>query len=216
MEKALQEEYAARRVRTVDEKGRAYATGKRKASIARVWIWEGPGQISINGRRLDMHFHQLNRRLEVLSPFQAMPYPLFSNDQPSCSAASTKCMFAVWSPACHSYGCSIRWDAMCLHLILMGHMTVLVGNIRAHGGLCLRQVTDTLGFFSMWATVKGGGTMGQAQALRHGVSCALQKWDPELRPLLRAEGFLTRDPRIVERKKPGRAKARKAFQWVKR
>ena len=97
-----------------------------------------------------------------------------------------------------------------------GHLTVLVGNIRAHGGLCLRQVTDTLGFFSMWATVKGGGTMGQAQALRHGVSCALQKWDPELRPLLRAEGFLTRDPRIVERKKPGRAKARKAFQWVKR
>ena len=79
MEKALQEEYAARRVRTVDEKGRAYATGKRKASIARVWIWEGPGQISINGRRLDMHFHQLNRRLEVLSPFQAMPYLLLRN-----------------------------------------------------------------------------------------------------------------------------------------
>ena len=90
------------------------------------------------------------------------------------------------------------------------------GKHPAYGGLCLRQVTDTLGFFSMWATVKGGGTMGQAQALRHGVSCALQKWDPELRPLLRAEGFLTRDPRIVERKKPGRAKARKAFQWVKR
>ena len=81
MEKALQEEYAARRVRTVDEQGRAYATGKRKASIARVWIWEGPGQISINGRRLDMHFHQLNRRLEVLSPFQAMPGLLLSEKQ---------------------------------------------------------------------------------------------------------------------------------------
>ena len=54
------------------------------------------------------------------------------------------------------------------------------------------------------------------QALRHGISCALQKWDPELRPLLKAAGFLTRDSRVVERKKPGRAKARKSFQWVKR
>ena len=78
------------------------------------------------------------------------------------------------------------------------------------------QVTDTLGFFDVRATVKGGGIMGQAQAIRHGISCALQKWDPELRPPLRQHGFLTRDPRVVERKKPGRAKARKAFQWVKR
>lgn len=70
MEKALQEEYAARRVRTVDDQGRAYATGKRKESIARVWIWEGPGAIQINGKRLDMCFPQLNRRAEILSPFQ--------------------------------------------------------------------------------------------------------------------------------------------------
>ena len=70
IERAIQEEYAARRVRTVDEQGRAYASGKRKTSIARVWIWEGPGSISINGRSLDMYFPQLNRRAEVLAPFQ--------------------------------------------------------------------------------------------------------------------------------------------------
>ncbi len=82
-------------------------------------------------------------------------------------------------------------------------------------GMCA-QVTGLLGGFNVMATVKGGGVTGQAQALRHGISCALQKWDPELRPPLKAAGFLTRDSRVVERKKPGRAKARKAFQWVKR
>jgi small subunit ribosomal protein S9 len=80
----------------------------------------------------------------------------------------------------------------------------------------LWQVTSTLGQFDVMATVKGGGTSGQAQAIRHGISKALQLWDPEHRPVLKAGGFLTRDPRIVERKKPGRKKARKAFQWVKR
>ena len=77
MERAIQEEYAARRVRTVDDKGRAYATGKRKASIARVWIWEGPGSILINRQPLDMCFPQLNRRAEILSPFQVRSLYLF-------------------------------------------------------------------------------------------------------------------------------------------
>lgn len=72
IETALQQEYAARRVRTVDEQGRAYATGKRKTSVARVWIWEGPGSIQINGRSLDICFPQLNRRAEILSPFQVL------------------------------------------------------------------------------------------------------------------------------------------------
>lgn len=76
--------------------------------------------------------------------------------------------------------------------------------------------TNTLGLFDVRATVKGGGTTGQAQALRHGISKALQLFEPELRPALKAEGLLTRDSRIVERKKPGKAKARKSFQWVKR
>lgn len=80
----------------------------------------------------------------------------------------------------------------------------------------LGQVTGTLGEFDVMATVKGGGTSGQSQAIRHGISKALQIWDPQLRPVLKAGGFLTRDSRVVERKKPGRKKARKAFQWVKR
>lgn len=77
-------------------------------------------------------------------------------------------------------------------------------------------VLDQLGTFDMYATVKGGGVTGQAQALRHGVAKALQAFEPEWRWPLKAEGLMTRDPRVVERKKAGRAKARKAFQWVKR
>jgi small subunit ribosomal protein S9 len=84
IEKALEEEYAARRVRVVDELGRAYATGKRKAAIARVWIWQGPGTISINHRPLDVHFPQVTRRAEVLAPFQVCP---FLCALPSCVAA---------------------------------------------------------------------------------------------------------------------------------
>ena len=87
IETALQQEYAARRVHTVDEQGRAYATGKRKTSVARVWIWEGPGSIQINGRSLDMCFPQLNRRAEILSPFQVLPgYGLASSSLSLCSA----------------------------------------------------------------------------------------------------------------------------------
>lgn len=77
-------------------------------------------------------------------------------------------------------------------------------------------VTGTLGAFDVRATVVGGGPTGQAQAVRHGLARALQLFDPAHRPALKAAGLLTRDPRAVERKKPGRAKARKAFQWVKR
>ncbi|GMI33700.1 hypothetical protein TrCOL_g742 [Triparma columacea] len=76
--------------------------------------------------------------------------------------------------------------------------------------------TSTLGMYQVWATVKGGGTTGQVGAIRHGLSRALEKHKPELRKELKPEGLLTRDPRMVERKKPGRAKARKSFQWVKR
>lgn len=77
-------------------------------------------------------------------------------------------------------------------------------------------VTRTVGDFDVRATVAGGGPTGQAQAVRHGIARALQLWAPEARPALKAAGLLTRDSRSVERKKPGRAKARKAFQWVKR
>lgn len=78
------------------------------------------------------------------------------------------------------------------------------------------QVTSTCGDFDMVATVRGGGEMGQSQAVRLALSRALENYHPPLRADLKPEGFMTRDPRMVERKKPGRKKARKAFQWVKR
>jgi len=77
-------------------------------------------------------------------------------------------------------------------------------------------VSGTLGLFTVVADVRGGGLSGQAQAIRHGVSVALQNYDPAFRPALKAAGYLRRDPRVVERKKPGKAKARKSFAWVKR
>ena len=130
-----------------DEFGRAYGTGKRKTSIARVWVRPGSGDIVINGKRLNEYFGLIQRRSDVLAPL---------------------------------------------------------------------LTTNTLGLFDIRATVKGGGNTGQSQALRHGISKALQLYDPQFRPSLKAEGLLTRDSRIVERKKPGKAKARKSFQWVKR
>ena len=77
-------------------------------------------------------------------------------------------------------------------------------------------LTKTIGLFDAVASVRGGGLSGQAQAIRHGVARALQLYEPSFRPALKRAGYLTRDPRMVERKKPGRKKARKAFQWVKR
>ena len=146
-ERAKQEQIAAARVRTVDEQGRAYATGKRKEAIARVWIVPGRGDVVVNDKALDVYFPDATWRVHVLYPF---------------------------------------------------------------------MVTGTLAAFDVRVTVRGGGPSGQAQAVRHGVAKALQAWEPGLRPHLREVGLLTRDSRVVERKKPGKAKARKSFQWVKR
>ncbi|NNE52811.1 MAG: 30S ribosomal protein S9 [Sulfitobacter sp.] len=77
-------------------------------------------------------------------------------------------------------------------------------------------ITNTEGQFDVYATVKGGGLSGQAGAVKHGISKALQLYDPSLRGALKAAGFLTRDSRVVERKKYGKAKARKSFQFSKR
>ncbi|KAL9226974.1 hypothetical protein vseg_002726 [Gypsophila vaccaria] len=147
MELQKQEDAANARVRKVDEKGRAYGTGKRKCSIARVWIQPGEGKFCINDKEFDVYFPMLDHRAALLRPFSE---------------------------------------------------------------------TKTIGLWDVKCTVKGGGTTGQVDAIRLGVSRALQNWEPGLRPPLREAGFLTRDPRIVERKKPGKAKARKSFQWVKR
>ncbi|VFQ74754.1 unnamed protein product [Cuscuta campestris] len=147
MERQKQEEVAKARVRQVDEKGRAYGTGKRKCSIARVWIEPGNGKFIVNDKEFDVYFPMLDHRANLLRPFSE---------------------------------------------------------------------TTTLGMWDVRCTVKGGGVSGQAGAIQLGISRALQNWDPELRRPLREAGFLTRDSRVVERKKPGRAKARKSFQWVKR
>ncbi|XP_065858680.1 small ribosomal subunit protein uS9m-like [Euphorbia lathyris] len=147
IERQKQEEVAKARVRQVDEKGRAYGTGRRKCSIARVWIQPGEGKFVVNDKQFDVYFPMLDHRAALLRPFSE---------------------------------------------------------------------TKTLGLWDIDCTVKGGGVSGQVGAIQLGISRALQNWEPDLRPPLKTCGFLTRDPRVVERKKPGKAKARKSFQWVKR
>ncbi|CAN8254855.1 unnamed protein product [Cochlearia groenlandica] len=147
IELQMQEEIAKSRVRQVDETGRAYGTGRRKCSTARVWIIPGNGKFLVNEKEFDVYFPMLDHRAALLRPL-----------------AETKTLGS--------------WDINC--------------------------------------TVKGGGTTGQVGAIQLGISRALQNWEPDMRTALRNSGFLTRDSRIVERKKPGKAKARKSFQWVKR
>ncbi|KAL4595084.1 hypothetical protein ACB092_12G066600 [Castanea dentata] len=147
IERQKQEEVAKARVRQVDEKGRAYGTGRRKCSIARVFLQPGDGKFIVNDKEFDVYFPMLDHRAALLRPFSE---------------------------------------------------------------------TKTLGLWDINCTVKGGGVSGQVGAIRLGISRALQNWEPDLRPALRDAGFLTRDSRVVERKKPGKAKARKSFQWVKR
>ena len=130
-----------------DSLGRAYATGKRKDAIARVWIRPGSGKVVVNGKPQNEYFAR-----PVLQMILAQPF----------------------------------------------------------------GITNTDGQFDVVATVKGGGLSGQAGAVKHGVSKALQLYDPSLRGALKAAGLLTRDSRVVERKKYGKAKARKSFQFSKR
>ena len=131
----------------IDSLGRAYSTGKRKSSIARVWIRPGTGKVTVNGREEDIYFAFKSHRLLL--------------NQPLVSANR-----------------KTEIDVVC--------------------------------------TVKGGGLSGQAGAIRHGISRALVNFEPELRKNLKKEGFLTRDSRVVERKKYGRAKARRSYQFSKR
>jgi small subunit ribosomal protein S9 len=135
------------REKEVDAQGRAYATGRRKDAVARVWLKPGTGKIVVNGRDQEVYFARPTLRLVINQVF---------------------------------------------------------------------DVADRTGQYDIVATVKGGGLSGQAGAVRHGISQALAKFEPELRSSVKAAGFLTRDPRVVERKKYGRAKARKSFQFSKR
>ncbi len=134
-------------VQKLDEHGRAYATGKRKDAVARVWIKPGSGRITINGRDFETYFARPVLRLVLQQPIVAA------------------------------------------------------------------ERTDQ---YDIVATVSGGGLSGQAGAVRHGVSKALVAFEPALRPILKKGGFLTRDSRVVERKKYGKAKARRSFQFSKR
>jgi small subunit ribosomal protein S9 len=138
---------APRHVQKLDAQGRAYATGKRKDAVARVWIKPGSGTITVNGRALEVYFARPVLRMVLQQP---------------------------------------------LALVNRGSQ------------------------YDVIVTVHGGGLSGQAGAVRHGISKALTYYEPELRSPLKKEGFLTRDPRVVERKKYGRKKARRSFQFSKR
>ena len=138
---------AAPRVAVRDKLGRAYATGKRKNAIARVWVKPGSGKVVVNGKEMAVYF----------------PRPV-------------------------------------LQMILKQPFTI----------------ANVEGQFDVYATVVGGGLSGQAGAVKHGISKALQLYEPALRGALKAAGFLTRDSRVVERKKYGKAKARRSFQFSKR
>ena len=134
-------------VQKLDAQGRAYATGKRKNAVARVWIKPGKGTVTVNGREFATYFARPVLQLIVKQPIVATE----RNDQ-----------------------------------------------------------------YDVVVTVAGGGLSGQAGAVRHGISKALNFFEPGLRPVLKKGGFLTRDSRVVERKKYGKAKARKSFQFSKR
>ncbi len=138
---------APQHVKKVDKFGRAYATGKRKDAVARVWIKPGAGKVTVNARDVETYFARPVLRMLI--------------QQPLVAAARAG-----------------QYDVIC--------------------------------------TVAGGGLSGQAGAVRHGLSKALTHFEPELRSVLKKGGFLTRDARVVERKKYGKAKARRSFQFSKR
>ncbi|MEO1169059.1 MAG: 30S ribosomal protein S9 [Pseudomonadota bacterium] len=135
------------REQEIDDLGRAYATGRRKDAVARVWLKPGKGMITVNGRDQSKYFARPSLRLVINQPF---------------------------------------------------------------------DISERRGQYDIVATVKGGGLSGQAGAVKHGISQALSRYEPKLRGTMKAAGFLTRDSRVVERKKYGRAKARKSFQFSKR
>jgi small subunit ribosomal protein S9 len=135
------------REQQLDKHGRAYATGRRKDAVARVWLKPGSGKIVINGREQEVYFARPSLRLVINQPF---------------------------------------------------------------------GLTERVGQYDVIATVKGGGLSGQAGAVLHGIAQALSRYEPALRTTVKRAGFLTRDSRVVERKKYGRAKARRSFQFSKR
>ena len=140
-------EAAPLREQQLDKFGRAYATGRRKDAVARIWLKPGSGRIVVNGKEQEAYFARPTLRLVINQPFDVA-------------------------------GRQGQYDVVC--------------------------------------TVIGGGLSGQAGAVKHGIAQALSRYEPALRSTVKQAGFLTRDPRVVERKKYGRAKARRSFQFSKR
>jgi small subunit ribosomal protein S9 len=138
---------APKYVQKLDKLGRAYATGKRKDAVARVWIKPGSGKIVVNDRPVETYFARPVLRMILRQPL---------------------------------------------------------------------EITKRSEQYDLSVTVAGGGLSGQAGAVRHGLAKALTHFEPELRAVLKRGGFLTRDSRVVERKKYGRKKARRSFQFSKR
>jgi small subunit ribosomal protein S9 len=138
---------APKYVQKLDKQGRAYATGKRKDAVARVWVKPGAGKITVNDNTVEVYFARPVLRMMIQQPLVA---------------------------------------------------------------------SNRHGQYDVVVTVSGGGLSGQAGAVRHGLSKALTNYEPDLRAVLKRGGFLTRDSRVVERKKYGRAKARRSFQFSKR
>ena len=134
-------------IQKLDKQGRAYATGKRKNAVARVWVKPGAGKVEINTRVLEVYFARPVLRMILQQPL---------------------------------------------------------------------AIAQRHGQYDLTVSVAGGGLSGQAGAVRHGLAKALTNYEPDLRPALKREGFLTRDARVVERKKYGRKKARRSFQFSKR
>lgn len=143
----VQSEEPQKRVQKLDAQGRAYATGRRKDAVARVWLKPGSGKVVVNGKDQTAYFCRQTHRLILNQPF---------------------------------------------------------------------LIANRMGQFDVMCTVKGGGLSGQAGAVRHGISRALENYEPALRPALKKAGMMTRDDRIVERKKVGKHKARRTKQWAKR
>jgi len=139
--------YVPTRKPVKDKLGRAYGTGRRKNSVARVWIKPGSGKITVNHKEAEKYFARDTHRMVLMQPL---------------------------------------------------------------------EVTKTQGQFDLMVTVKGGGLSGQAGAIRHGLTRALDNFEPAFHAVLKAQGFLTRDPRVVERKKYGKRKARRSTQFSKR
>lgn len=129
------------------ETTRYYGTGKRKNAIAKVWLSNGQGNITVNNRTTSNYFGRASLEALIMQPF---------------------------------------------------------------------EVTETIGKFDVFVRALGGGISGQAGAVRHGIAKALVESDPDMRPVLRKLGYLTRDPRVKERKKAGRKRARRGFQFSKR